>query len=256
MAMDLDLAVQVSRQPVSGEDFAFATSDTDAAFLVLAHLPGYDKEEVEVVVGEGGREVGVVVGARKEDSFAVEAVVGRRLRVAHRQVVEGFCRVFDVPDGVEVGRISVGFEEDDDLLVVVMPKLRPAPAESGCGEGRLDVESADTECGSSNAEDFEVEPEQDDVAVETEVELDDESSSLELEYEDWIDVESSESEPEPPRDVAVEAPVPVEEDVPVEEEVAVETPVPVEEDVLELPPTVVDIECDVVFEPAYRGLPA
>jgi hypothetical protein len=38
--MDLDLAVQVSRRPVSGEDFAFATSDTDAAFLVLAHLPG------------------------------------------------------------------------------------------------------------------------------------------------------------------------------------------------------------------------
>jgi len=38
--MDLDLAVQVACPPVPGEDFAFATSETGAAFLVLAHLPG------------------------------------------------------------------------------------------------------------------------------------------------------------------------------------------------------------------------
>jgi len=40
MDMDLDLAVQVACPPAPGEDFAFATSETGAAFLVLAHLPG------------------------------------------------------------------------------------------------------------------------------------------------------------------------------------------------------------------------
>ena len=38
--MDLDLAVQVTCPPAPGEDFAFVTTETDAAFLVLAHLPG------------------------------------------------------------------------------------------------------------------------------------------------------------------------------------------------------------------------
>ena len=38
--MDLDLAVQETRPAVPGEDFAFTTTETDAAFLVLAHLPG------------------------------------------------------------------------------------------------------------------------------------------------------------------------------------------------------------------------
>ena len=35
--MDLDLAVQVTCPPAPGEDFAFVTTETDAAFLVLAH---------------------------------------------------------------------------------------------------------------------------------------------------------------------------------------------------------------------------
>ncbi|KAG8050619.1 hypothetical protein GUJ93_ZPchr0009g1473 [Zizania palustris] len=284
--MDIDLAVQVSRRPDPGEDFAFATSENDAAFLVLAHLPGYGKEEVEVRVREGGTEVGVIVGARK-DGFAVEAAVGRRLRVAHWEVVEGFSRVFDVPPGVEVGMITVGFEEDDELLVVIMPKVRPVPAygggDGGGDEGHLDIiESTDKDWVSSDVESCEIESEperQDDIDVEEEVELDDgESSSLELEYEDWIDLESSESEPpgdvpvetpvalqepepEPPRDVTVEAEVAVETPVEVEEEpfvecdVAVETPVVVEEPPPPPPPELVDIECDVVFESAYRELP-
>jgi hypothetical protein len=38
--MDLDLAVRETRPAVPGEDFDFTTTETDAAFLVLAHLPG------------------------------------------------------------------------------------------------------------------------------------------------------------------------------------------------------------------------
>jgi hypothetical protein len=38
--MDLDLVVQVTCPPAPGEDFTFATTETDAAFLLLAHLPG------------------------------------------------------------------------------------------------------------------------------------------------------------------------------------------------------------------------
>jgi hypothetical protein len=40
MDLDLDLGVQVTCPPAPGEDFSFATSETDAAFLILAHLPG------------------------------------------------------------------------------------------------------------------------------------------------------------------------------------------------------------------------
>jgi hypothetical protein len=38
--LDFDLAVQVTCPPEPGEDFAFVTTETDAAFLVLAHLSG------------------------------------------------------------------------------------------------------------------------------------------------------------------------------------------------------------------------
>lgn len=46
-AMDLDLAVQVS---VPGEeDFAFVTTETHAAFLVLAHLPGTHRTHASTI---------------------------------------------------------------------------------------------------------------------------------------------------------------------------------------------------------------
>jgi hypothetical protein len=40
MDLDLDLAVLVTCPPAPSEDYAFVTTETDAAFLVLAHLPG------------------------------------------------------------------------------------------------------------------------------------------------------------------------------------------------------------------------
>uniref|UniRef100_A0A8R7P9W6 SHSP domain-containing protein n=2 Tax=Triticum TaxID=4564 RepID=A0A8R7P9W6_TRIUA len=176
--MDLDLALQETRPAVAGEDFAFTTTETDDAFLVLAHLPGYDKDAIEVRVGDGGREIRVDVAARKDGAgLAVEAArAGTRLRVAHRRAVEGFRRVFDVPAGVDVGRVSVGFEEDDELLVIILPKLRQPQASPPDDEARVDVESTDDyECASSDG---------------TEVELDDgwSSASLELEQEEWVDV--------------------------------------------------------------------
>ncbi|KAK3139400.1 hypothetical protein QOZ80_5AG0382610 [Eleusine coracana subsp. coracana] len=261
----LDLGVQVTCPATPGDDFAFAATETDAAFLILAHLPGYAKDDVDVRVGA---EVAVRV-ARKE-AFAVEAVAAGRVRVAHRQVVEGFRRVFAVPPGVDVGRITVGFEEDDGLLVVIMPKLRQEDDGGGGDEeeeARLEVESAECDWESLvSGEEVEVEPEPEpgDVPVEVEVEVvDDEASSIEMEHEDWVDVESEPEPPSPPRDVPVETQVEVveEREVPFETEVAVETPVevveerevPVETPVLVEDTTpVVDIECDVVFDPPYR----
>ncbi|KAK3136194.1 hypothetical protein QOZ80_5BG0429500 [Eleusine coracana subsp. coracana] len=258
MDLDLDLGVQLTCPAAPGDDFAFAATETDAAFLVLAHLPGYTKDDVDVRVCEAGAEVAVRVASK--EAFAVEASAAGRVRVAHRQVVEGFRRVFDVPAGVDVARITVGFEEDDGLLVVIMPKLQP-PSDGGGDEeeARMEVESAECDdCESLvSGEEVEVEsePEPGDVPVEVEMEVvDDEASSIEMEHEDWVDVKS-ESEHE---DVPVETPVPVETEVPVEtpvevveeREVPVETPVPVEEDT-----PVVDIECDVVFDPPYREPP-
>jgi hypothetical protein len=159
---------------------------------------GYAKDEIQVRIGEAGTEV--AVACARKDAFTVEATAAGRLRVAHRQVVEGFRRVFDVPPGADVARITVGFEEDDGLLVVILPKLpRPDPLDDddddgrGDDDARLDVESAS--CVGTDSDSG--------VDVDEELDLGDEACSLELEHEDWVDVES-ESEPEPPpRDVAV-----------------------------------------------------
>ncbi|GJN13708.1 hypothetical protein PR202_gb00444 [Eleusine coracana subsp. coracana] len=237
MDLDLDLGVQLTCPAAPGDDFAFAATETDAAFL------GTPKDDVDVRVCEAGAEVAVRVASK--EAFAVEASAAGRVRVAHRQVVEGFRRVFDVPAGVDVARITVGFEEDDGLLVVIMPKLQP-PSDGGGDEeeARMEVESAECDdCESLvSGEEVEVEsePEPGDVPVEVEMEVvDDEASSIEMEHEDWVDVKS-EPESEPRRDVPVETQVEVveEREVPVEtpvevveeREVPVETPVLVEED--------------------------
>ena len=106
--------------------------------MALRARAGYAKDEIEVRVGEAGTEV--AVACARKDAFTVDAAVGR-LRVAHRQVVEGFRRVFDVPPGADVDDMVFSGQRIPRMW---MTWFSPRRRKSG---GRCDLGRASRPCG-------------------------------------------------------------------------------------------------------------
>ncbi|CAL9749788.1 unnamed protein product [Musa acuminata subsp. burmannicoides] len=115
MELELDLSVTGATR-----NLAFASTETEAVFVLLAHLPaGLVREKIEVSVNEEGTEISISGGG---DKSAVETVVGRRLRLRNEFEINPFRKVFRIPSGVALDQIDAGFYEEGDILVILMPK--------------------------------------------------------------------------------------------------------------------------------------
>ncbi|KAJ8493758.1 hypothetical protein OPV22_015479 [Ensete ventricosum] len=127
MALELDLSVTGTTR-----NLAFASAETEAVFVLLAHLPGLVREKIEVSVNEEGTEIRISGGG---DKSAVETVVGRRLRLRNEFQINPFQKVFRIPSGVALDQIDAGFYEEGDILVILMPKsVRGSAAGIAIGE--------------------------------------------------------------------------------------------------------------------------
>ncbi|WOL11951.1 retinitis pigmentosa 1-like 1 protein isoform X2 [Canna indica] len=114
MEIELDLSVTKS-----ADNITFTSIKTEAVFLLLGHLPGFTQDKIEVSVNEAEKEI-CISGAG--DKSSLETVVGRRLRLKNEYEVNSCRKVFRIPDGVVLDQIDVGFYEDEEILMILMPK--------------------------------------------------------------------------------------------------------------------------------------
>ncbi|XP_020107224.1 histone acetyltransferase KAT6B-like, partial [Ananas comosus] len=117
--MEVELGVQITR-PVG--DLTFASTETDAVFVLFAHLPGFIKDEIEVELNEAGTEISISSRGETGERSFIEAEISGRLKISHEESLEGFRKAFPIPNNVVLGRIEVGFEEEEGILIVLLPK--------------------------------------------------------------------------------------------------------------------------------------
>uniref|UniRef100_A0A6V7QWD1 SHSP domain-containing protein n=1 Tax=Ananas comosus var. bracteatus TaxID=296719 RepID=A0A6V7QWD1_ANACO len=104
--MEVELGVQITR-PVG--DLTFASTETDAVFVLFAHLPA-------------GTEISISSRGETGERSFIEAEISGRLKISHEESLEGFRKAFPIPNNVVLGRIEVGFEEEEGILIVLLPK--------------------------------------------------------------------------------------------------------------------------------------
>jgi HSP20 family protein len=91
-------------------------SETDAEYLVKAEIPEVDKKDVKVTVQDGLLTIQGERTREKEEK-------GRKFHRVERSYGT-FMRTFDIPDGVDEGKLKAEFK--DGMLLVHLPKTEKA----------------------------------------------------------------------------------------------------------------------------------
>ena len=87
-------------------------SETDAAFVVEAELPGCERSDISLVICCN---MLVIEGLKREDARALPVTY-----ICLERRFGRFCRTVEIPPGINVGAISAKYEKG--LLTVTMPK--------------------------------------------------------------------------------------------------------------------------------------
>ncbi|PKA61522.1 hypothetical protein AXF42_Ash018809 [Apostasia shenzhenica] len=156
----MDLEVGLNRR-IRDADLTFASTETEAFFILAAHLPGhisisshdhvyhlnqmshsvlkpqilialmqhagFTKGEIEVVMNVEERRIGIRGGGYVANQ---ESVTAGTVTVTREVAADGFDEVFRVPDGAYWGNIDAWFDAEEEILIVSIPKLM---ASSGVG---------------------------------------------------------------------------------------------------------------------------
>ncbi|KAE9589101.1 hypothetical protein Lal_00000072 [Lupinus albus] len=126
--MEVELGLKITRtrdDTTSISDFQFAkdrsgplffSEETDAMFILTAHLKGYKKENIDINISEDGSEISV--SGEKEVQEMQMIPFKKELKM------KGFRKKFRIPDGVILDRIKAKkYKEEDGVLTIVMPKM-------------------------------------------------------------------------------------------------------------------------------------
>ena len=82
---------------------------------------GFEKDEISVSLNETRTEINI--NGDKGETYLIETEVSQRVRISHEVSIQGFSEDFLIPSGVDLDRINVGFEEEDAVLVITLPKV-------------------------------------------------------------------------------------------------------------------------------------
>ncbi|XP_054786002.1 uncharacterized protein LOC129292476 [Prosopis cineraria] len=130
MALELGLKITRTRAPdnatsiselrisKSREGPVFVSTETHATFILTCYLKGYHRNSFEIKISEDGKEISI----NGEKPVQEILMMGRVMLKKNVETV-GFRKVFKIPCGVVLDRISAKFDEDESLLKIVMPKL-------------------------------------------------------------------------------------------------------------------------------------
>ncbi|KAK8951034.1 hypothetical protein KSP39_PZI004598 [Platanthera zijinensis] len=113
--MDLEVELQIIRVV---EQITFTSTETDAAMITAAHLPGITRDGIEIAVHEGEGKISIRGGR----VASREAVIAGRVAITRELLVEHFDEAFSVPDNADWDGIDAWFDEEEEVLVVLIPK--------------------------------------------------------------------------------------------------------------------------------------
>ncbi|OIW06588.1 hypothetical protein TanjilG_03982 [Lupinus angustifolius] len=138
--MEVELGLKITRtrdDTTSISDFQFAkdrsgplflSKETDAMFILIVHLKGYKKENIDINISEDGTEISV--SGEKEVQEMQMIPFKKELKI------KGFRKKFRIPDGVVLDRIKAKkYKEEDGVLTIMMPKM----VKGVCGIGIEEV---------------------------------------------------------------------------------------------------------------------
>jgi hypothetical protein len=102
------------------------------------------KDGIAVSLNESRTKINI--NGDKGDTYLIETEISQWVRIAHEVSTQGFSEDFLVPSGVDLDRIDVGFEEEETLLVITLPKVvrqeQEIALETG-KEAQLDAQETD-----------------------------------------------------------------------------------------------------------------
>ncbi|GMP46391.1 hypothetical protein CsSME_00014575 [Camellia sinensis var. sinensis] len=96
----------------------FMCRETETMFILTANLRGYKRENMKVEVNEDGAWI-VASGERpvQETVMVAKEVYKKEIKM------RGFRKAFKIPDGTILDKIKAGFDEEELVLTISMPKL-------------------------------------------------------------------------------------------------------------------------------------
>ncbi|XP_020583169.1 titin-like [Phalaenopsis equestris] len=115
--MELEVGVRLTREQ---GDLTFASTETEAVFILAAHLPGFSKDEIDVAANEEEKQISIRGGGR---IACQQAVITRRVAITREVSIESFDESFPVPESVDWDGIDASFDEEEKILFISIPKL-------------------------------------------------------------------------------------------------------------------------------------
>ncbi|PNY16809.1 class I heat shock protein [Trifolium pratense] len=162
--MEVELGLKITRtidDKTSISDFQFAkdragpvflSKETDSTFTLTAHLKGYKKENIDIIINKDGTKLSV--SGEKEVQEMQMIPFKKELKI------KGFRKKFKIPNEVILDRIKAKYNEEEGVLTIVMPKIAKGVF---CGVG---IEEVKEEEGANS---MVSEPEQQSAAEEEKV---------------------------------------------------------------------------------------
>ncbi|KAK4433773.1 hypothetical protein Salat_0540000 [Sesamum alatum] len=95
----------------------FLSRETEATFILTAHLKGYKRGNIKIDINKGGTSIAI----SGERQVKETVMVGWKVYKKDTET-KGFKKVFRIPDGVILDKIKAMFNEDESTLTITMPK--------------------------------------------------------------------------------------------------------------------------------------
>ncbi|KAF3445505.1 hypothetical protein FNV43_RR10681 [Rhamnella rubrinervis] len=95
----------------------FISKETEAMFILTAHLKGFRRESIRIKINEDGTQMSIS-GEKPVQDMVMLGWTMQKQEVELR----GFIKVFQIPSGVILDRIKAKFKDEESILTISMPK--------------------------------------------------------------------------------------------------------------------------------------
>ncbi|KAL3634914.1 hypothetical protein CASFOL_021968 [Castilleja foliolosa] len=96
----------------------FLSKETEAMFILTAHLKGYERKNIKIDINEDG----TLIAISGERQVKETLIVGWKVEKKETEI-KGFKKVFKIPDGVILDKIKASYNYDyESTLTITMPK--------------------------------------------------------------------------------------------------------------------------------------
>ncbi|XP_058081999.1 uncharacterized protein LOC131230202 [Magnolia sinica] len=114
-----DLTTHFFFSTEEGNNPPFKYTETNTMFLLIANLPGFKNNQINIQIDRTGTRISV-----SGEKWVQEMVMVRWQMCKKDPRIKSFRRVFRIPDGIVLDHIQAKFDELDSILTIFMPKSK------------------------------------------------------------------------------------------------------------------------------------